>query len=96
MLDRDIIETVYAEVADAVDERVNAIIYPKTTNEHEVGALNFLRRAEVSMVVEERQLLAEYGEVQTDCNCATGKRIDFQECEPVVGRDVSSNFQKNT
>lgn len=94
MLDSDIKGTVFAEVEAAVDERVNAIIDPKTTNEHEVGALNFLRKAEVSNVVEERQLLADYGEVQFDCNCATSKRIDFQACEPVEGRDVSSNFPK--
>ena len=60
----------------------------------EVGALNFLRKAEVSQVVEERQFLAGYGPVQFDCNCVTGKRIDFQACVPVEGRDVSSNFQK--
>ena len=90
MLDAGIKETVFAEVEAAVDERVNAIIDPKTTDEHEVGSLNFLRKAEVSKVVEERTLLADYGDVQFDCNCATGKRIDFQECVPVEGRDVSS------
>ena len=96
MLDVGIKDTVFAEVETAVDERVNAIINPKTTSEHEVGALNFLRRAQVSEVQEENELLANYGPVKFDCDCITSTRIDFQECVPVEGRDVSSNFQKNT
>lgn len=95
MLDTDIKDTVFAEVETAVDERVNAIINPKTTSEHEVGALNFLRRAQVSEVQEENELLANYGPVKFDCNCTSSTRIDFRECVPVEGRDVSSNFQKN-
>ena len=94
MLDPDIKETVFVEVQAAVGERVNAIIDPKTTAEHEVGALNFLRRAEVSQVQEENELLASYGPVQFDCDCATGQRFDFRECVPVEGRDVSSNLPK--
>ena len=91
MLNPDIKDTVFAEVEAAVDTRVNAIIDPKTTFEHEVGALNFLRRAEVSKVQEENTLLAGYtGPVQFDCDCATGKRIDFKACVPIEDRDVSS------
>ena len=93
VLDKSIKDDVFAEVETAVGQRVNAIIEPKSENEHEVGALNFLRPAQVSKVQEERQLLASYGDVQFDCNCATGKRIDFQACEPNEGRDVSSTFK---
>ena len=89
VLDRDIKGTVFAEVEASVGERVNAIIDLNTTNEHEMGEVNFLREPEVS------DILASYGPVQFDCDCATGKRIDFQECESVVDRDVSSNFKKN-
>ena len=98
MLDPDIQADVFADVTEAVDKRVNALIDPdiKTTDDHEIGGLNFLRRAVVSDVQEENELLANYGPVQKDCDCAEGKRIDFQECVPVEGRDVSSNFQKNT
>ena len=96
MLDTSIQETVFAEVKDAVDTRVNDIIDPKTTEDHEVGALNFLRRAVVSDVQEENELLANYGPVKFDCNCTDSTRIDFRECVPVEGRDVSSTFQKIT
>ena len=89
VLDESIKADVFAEVSDAVDKRVNDIIEPKSESEHEVGALNFLRPAQVSNIQEERQLLASYGPVKFDCNCETGKRIDFQACEPIEGRDVS-------
>ena len=89
VLDESIKADVFAEVSDAVDKRVNDIIEPKSESEHEVGALNFLRAAQVSNIQEERQLLASYGDVQLDCNCKTGKRVDFQACEPIEGRDVS-------
>ena len=89
VLDVSIKDDVFAEVSDAVDQRVNDIIQPKSESEHEVGALNFLRAAQVSNIQEERQLLASYGPVKFDCNCETGKRIDFQACEPIEGRDVS-------
>ena len=89
VLDESIKADVFDEVSIAVGERVNAIIEPKSENEHEVGALNFLRAAQVSKVQEERQLLASYGPIQLDCNCKTGKRVDFQACEPIEGRDVS-------
>ena len=72
-----------------VDERNNTVIDPIIENEGEVGELPFLRPAQVSQVAEENQLFA-YGPVQLDCNCTTGKRIDFQECEQIEGRDVSS------
>ena len=90
MIDPEIRGTVFAEVEAAVGKKVNAIIEPKTENEHEVGALNFLRRAEVSQVQEENEILANYGPIQFDCNCATNKRIDFKACIPKEGRDVSS------
>ena len=89
VLDESIKDDVFDEVSIAVGERVNAIIEPKSENEHEVGALNFLRAAQVSNIQEERQILASYGPVKFDCNCETGKRIDFQECEPTEDRDVS-------
>ena len=90
MLDESIKDDVFAEVEIIVVQRVNAIIYPIwLENQHKVGALNFVRRARVSQVQEERQLLASYGPVQFDCNCATDKRIDFPACEPIEGRDVS-------
>ena len=60
-----------------------------------VGELNFLRRAEVSKVVEEKEVLASYGKIQFDCDCDTNKRIDFQACEPIEGRDVSSSLEKH-
>ena len=88
-MDDAIKQDVFNEVSTAVDKRVNAIIDPKTTSEHEVGALNFLRSAQVSQIQEERQLLADYGPVQFDCDCDTGKRIDFVVCQPVEDRDVS-------
>ena len=94
MLDPDIKGTVFAEVEASVREKVNAIIDLNTINEHEMGEVNFLREPEVSEVQEENELLASYGPVQFDCDCATGKRIDFQECKSVVDRDVSSNFKK--
>ena len=89
VLDDSIKADVFDEVSTAVDKRVNDIIEPKSENEHEVGALNFLRAAQVSNIQEERQLLAQYGEVQFDCNCESGKRVDFQACEPNENRDVS-------
>jgi len=91
VLDESIVFDVFDQVETAVDKRVNAIIEPKSLNDmnHENGALNFLRAAKVSKVQEERQLLASYGPVKFDCNCETGKRIDFQACEPIEGRDVS-------
>ena len=92
-MDTDIKENVFQEVRTAVDDKVNEVITPKTTGEHVVGSLNFLRRAEVSQVQEEDNLLQSYGPVKFDCNCATGKRIDFQECEPTEGRYVS--FKKS-
>ena len=70
-----------------VDERNNTVIDPITEKEEEVG--EFLRPVQVSQVAEENQLLASYGPVQFDCDCATGKRIDFQECESTEDRDVS-------
>ena len=70
-----------------VDERNNTVIDSITEKEDEGG--EFLRPVQVSQVAEENQLLASYGPVQFDCDCATGKRIDFQECEPIEGRIVS-------
>ena len=57
-MDAAIKADVYAEIADAVDQRLNEIIYPKNPNEQEVGALNFLRQAQVSQVQEEILLLS--------------------------------------
>merc|ERR1712168_1511775 len=54
----DIKATVYDEVETAVEEKVNAIITPQTPADHVNGELNFLRAADVSQVVEERDLLA--------------------------------------
>ena len=93
-MDTDIKENVFQEVRTAVDDKVNEVITPKTTDEHVVGSLNFLRRATVTRVQEERLILASYGPVQFDCNCDTGRRIDFQECESIEGRDVSSFSSK--
>ena len=93
VLDESIKADVFAEVETAAGRKVEAIIEPKAKEKHESGGLNFLRKkVNVSQVQEERQLLASYGDVQFDCNCATGKRIDFQACEPIEGRDVSSTF----
>ena len=89
-MDDSIKDAVYDEVEVAVEAKVNAIIDPQDKSEHVDGELNFLRIAQVSKVVEERVLLAGYGEVQADCNCTTSERIDFQECVPNEdGRDVS-------
>ena len=89
MLDASIKENVFTEVRTAVDEKVNEVIDPKEKGDHVVGELNFLRRAQVSSVVEEKEILASYGDIQNDCDCDAGKRIDFQICEPIDGRDVS-------
>ena len=89
VLNTDIKKDAFQEVRTAVGDKVNEVVTPKTTDEHVVGSLNFLRRAEVSQVQEEDDLLASYGPVKFDCNCETGKRIDFQTCEPIEGRDVS-------
>ena len=89
VLNTDIKKNAFQEVRTAVGDKVNEVVTPKTTDEHVVGSLNFLRRAEVSQVQEEDDLLASYGPVKFDCNCETGKRIDFQECEPTEDRDVS-------
>ena len=51
------------------------------------GELDFIREVEVSNVVEEIEF-ATYGDVQADCDCETGKRVDFQACEPIGGRNV--------
>ena len=82
-------QDVFNEVSTAVDTRVNAIIDPKTTGEHEVGALNFLREARVNEVQEENDVLASYGEIQLDCDCDAGTRNDFRACEEKENRDVS-------
>ena len=89
MLDASIKENVFTEVRTAVNEKVNEVIDPKEKGDHVVGELNFLRPAQVSNVVEERTILASYGDIQKDCDCDAGKRIDFQICEPIDGRDVS-------
>lgn len=78
------------------DGRINTVIDLKTENEHEVDELNFTRPAQVITVKNERQILSSYGPIQFDCNCATGKRIDFQACEPIEGvsfKDVSFIFK---
>ena len=82
-------QDVFNEVSTAVDTRVNAIIDPKTTDKHEVGALNFLREARVSQVQEENDVLASYGPIQLDCDCDAGTRNDFRACEEKENRDVS-------
>ena len=88
-MDETIKDDVFTEVETAVERKVNDIIDPKAEEDHEVGGLNFLRKAEVSQVQEERSLLAGYGETQFDCDCNSGTRNDFQECVPIDNRDVS-------
>ena len=56
-----------------------------------VGELAFHREAIVSNVEDGRTLLAPYGPIQFDCDCETNKRIDFQICEPIAGKDVSED-----
>ena len=89
VLDESIAEDVFGEFRQAVNESVNAIINPKTTDKHEVGALNFLRKARVSDVQEEDDVLASYGPIQLDCDCDAGTRNDFRACEEKENRDVS-------
>ena len=89
VLDDAIKQDVYNEVSTAVDTRVNAIIDPKTTSEHEIGALNFLREARVNEVQEENDVLASYGPIQLDCDCDAGTRNDFRACVPIDNKDVS-------
>ena len=88
-MDETIKDDVFTEVEAAVEEKVNVIVNPKSRADHEVGGLNFLRKADVSKVQEERSLLAGYGETQFDCDCNSGTRNDFQECVPIDNRDVS-------
>ena len=92
-MDESIKDQVFSEVETAVERKVNEVIDPQDKSEHQVGELNFLRKAQVSNVVEERTLLASYGEIQFDCNCTTSTRIDFQECVPIEDRDVSFIFE---
>ena len=87
-MDSVIKDTVYGEVEAAVETKVNDIITPQTEADHVNGELNFLRAADVSQVVEERDLLAAYGDIIFDCDCATNKRVDYQECQEVENRDV--------
>ena len=94
-MDETIKDDVFAEIRSAVDEKINNVIDPQGKNDHVVGELNFLRAAQISNVVEEITILASYGEIQFDCDCETNKRIDFQLCEPIEGRDVSSSLEKH-
>lgn len=82
-------DAVFAQVRNAVDTKVNEVVNPQGKGDHVVGELNFLRRAEVDTVKQEKELLAGYGDPIFDCDCENNKRIDYQECKPVEGRDVS-------
>ena len=79
------------EIESAVSQNVEAIIDPRNAaGDWEAGELNFLSaQVQVDPAVFERAIVASYSDTPTQvCNCDTGLREDYFQCEPVE-KDVS-------
>ena len=81
MLDLSVQEDTFIQVQEAVDRRLDEVIEVKEYNEHEVGALNFLRKPKVSEPRFSEFAFGTWSEwLYCSENCGVGKTSRNRQC----------------